>query len=102
MPKLTPIINSQNQTIGYYFNCPGCGDSHAPCVRPYVCDNGASWEFNGDLERPTFRPSILSRVEKTEGGVKVCHLYVTDGKLHFLSDCTHKMAGKIVEMIDEK
>jgi hypothetical protein len=30
----------------------------------------------------------------------VCHSYVTDGKIRFLDDCTHELAGKTVELED--
>lgn len=58
------------------------------------------WGFNGNLERPTFTPSLLMR--KYEGDVcsHVCHLYMTDGKLMFLSDSSHALKGKTVEMME--
>ena len=33
----------------------------------------------------------------------ICHSFVTDGKIQFLSDCTHGLAGQTVELseIDE-
>lgn len=30
----------------------------------------------------------------------VCHSFVTDGKIQFLSDCTHDLAGQTVDMVD--
>lgn len=30
----------------------------------------------------------------------VCHTFVTDGKINFLSDCTHELAGQTVPMQD--
>jgi len=30
----------------------------------------------------------------------VCYLFVKDGKLEFLNDCTHALAGKTIEMLD--
>lgn len=97
---------------GWLFYCPGCGGSHAPAD---------TWSFNGDLEKPTFSPSILVKWFKcdnpddlfgTDGKVKigqdgrvagkdiVCHSFITDGKINFLSDCTHHLAGKIVDLPD--
>ena len=35
--------------IDYWFNCPGCSERHA-------LNN--TWKFNGNLENPTFSPSI--------------------------------------------
>lgn len=44
--------------IGMAFRCPcGCGrDGYLP-IRP-PDDHGPSWEWNGDRQRPTLKPSI--------------------------------------------
>lgn len=88
------------------FFCPGCDTAHG--IDP------KRWEFNGNLERPTFTPSVLVRFtlygpeklpfEKYDGpGVceatpAVCHSFVTDGRIRFLGDCTHTLAGQTVDL----
>jgi len=57
------------------------------------------WEFNGDVDKPTFSPSILVRHHEWTVE-KVCHSFVRDGKIEFLNDCTHELAGKTVPMED--
>jgi hypothetical protein len=52
-----------------------------------------NWGFNGDRERPTFEPSLFYTQ-------RVCHLFLTDGRIHFLSDCTHKLANQVVDLPD--
>lgn len=76
--------------------CPACGDLHQPRVK------GVNpWGFNGDLERPTVTPSILVTCELGDGrGKTVCHSFLTDGVWHFLSDCTHALAGTRVPLPD--
>jgi hypothetical protein len=55
------------------------------------------WTFNGDLDKPTFNPSLL--VTWTQHQMpQVCHSFVRDGQIQFLSDCTHKLAGQTVEI----
>lgn len=54
------------------------------------------WEWNGDLEKPTVHPSILNT--KPDGSRN--HVFITDGKIHYLSDCTHELAGRVVDMVD--
>lgn len=100
MAKLQPIVNSDRQVIGYMYFCPGCGCYHAPYIRPHKSPNGASWEFNGDINKPTFNPSILTRVEGLDGKVAICHSFVQDGRIQFLNDCTHPLAGKVVDIPD--
>jgi hypothetical protein len=86
-------------TFGRRFDCPGCGEKHAiPVTGPKV------WGFNGDDERPTFTPSILVRGVKGAWGPvfdptpTVCHSFVKDGRIRFLDDCTHALAGKEVDL----
>lgn len=100
MSKLEPIEDREGVVVAYLFDCPGCGNSHNPYVRPNKAPNGASWDFNENLEFPTFTPSILSRIERADGKNQICHLYVTNGQIRFLVDCTHSLAGQIVDMVD--
>jgi hypothetical protein len=76
------------------FKCPGCNGIHA--VTEEI------WEFNGDLEKPTIRPSILSKFTPSAEGIerKICHSFVTEGRIRFLNDCTHSLAGKTVSLVD--
>lgn len=83
------------------FRCPGCDRVHEVYIKPN-CDpqSGASWTWNGSLDRPTFAPSILLKIEYTDPTRSniVCHSFVTDGKIQFLGDCTHALAGREVEI----
>lgn len=53
------------------------------------------WSWNGDTEKPTFKPSVLTRC-----GEHLCHSFVNDGLVKFLSDCSHEYAGKTMELLD--
>ena len=46
-----------------------------------------NWNWNGDTEKPTVRPSVLTR-----GGELgfCCHSWITDGVMQFLGDTTGK------------
>lgn len=79
-----------------YFHCPGCDVSHDISINP---ERQPHWSWNGDITKPTFTPSIL--VHYTYGEEQkeyVCHSYVTDGSIQYLSDCTHEYAGKTVPL----
>lgn len=54
-----------------------------------------SWEWNGDVERPTLSPSIL-----TKNQMGVCHSFVRDGRIQFLNDCTHEYAGQTLDLLE--
>jgi hypothetical protein len=102
-----PKIEARPQSWGYLFrfHCPGCNGGHAF----YVHSDGGqpSWSFNGDMQQPTFTPSLLVNSGPPPGpdGLappgapdRVCHLFLTDGVLHFLPDCTHALAGQSVPL----
>lgn len=95
----------------YIFNCPGCGYAHSFVVRwgakslacrreRFTRENKpwtepAKWQFNGDLDRPTFSPSLLYSAP-----AKRCHLFMRSGKIEYLLDCAHALAGKTVDIMD--
>lgn len=83
------VRRSADQT-SYWLWCPACDDA----VR--IDD---TWGWNGDLDRPTFTPSLLTRFT-IQGHEWVCHSFVTDGAWQFLGDCTHDKAGQTVPMVD--
>jgi Family of unknown function (DUF6527) len=58
-----------------------------------------NWTWNGSTESPTLKPSILSRGGNIEGEI-VCHSFVNDGKVQFLSDCSHEFAGQTLDLLD--
>lgn len=90
------------------FHCPGCKDSHAVGVdRPLY--NGAKWRYNRNREAPTFTPSILvtyganpdaDEEFKEWRTARICHSFVTDGRIQFLTDSTHELAGQTVDLPD--
>lgn len=84
------------------FWCPGCDGAHMVSVGE---GPGPQWEYNGLPETPTWRPSILVTYNGRDAGVggappAICHSFVTDGKIQFLDDCTHALAGQTVELPD--
>jgi hypothetical protein len=68
----------------YHFWCEGCDTAHAI---------NSGWTFDGDLIEPTITPSVLST------GQLRCHSFVTKGRIIYLSDCNHALAGKTVRMV---
>lgn len=66
--------------------CPGCDEAHG-------CDS--RWKFNGDYERPTFEPSLL--VAQSDPTAR-CHSFIRDGRIQFLSDSHHALAGQTVDL----
>lgn len=84
-----------------WFHCPACDCKHAVSTGP------CGWQWNGDADKPTLSPSVLAttgrRVDRSfvpEPGdpPECCHSFVTDGRIQFLGDCTHQLAGQTLEL----
>lgn len=71
-----------------WFWCAGC-ITHHRIAQP-------RWTFNGDVDRPTFSPSVL--VELGKHPPMRCHSFVRDGRIEYLSDSTHHLAGQTVDL----
>lgn len=69
--------------------CKGCGFTHS-----FWMDG--RWTFDGDEDRPTFSPSLL--LKKEDGWAHQCHTFVRDGRVEYLSDCSHPLAGQTIEL----
>lgn len=73
--------------------CPACKSGHGVPVD--------RWQWNNSVDTPTLTPSV--KVTWTYGEPPTnhcCHFVMTDGKIAFCSDCTHKLAGVTVDMED--
>ncbi len=121
MGQLSPVLRNAVDG-GLTFWCPGCKQAHQ-----IKTGNGPGprWGWNGNAEKPTFTPSVLvtgrdftekgeaeweawidAGSPRLEGGElpqfesadTVCHTFVTDGRIQFLGDCTHALAGQTVDM----
>jgi len=81
------------------FVCPVCKAYHRVEIQPH---KATGWSWNGDLEKPTIKPSILAFATRNDTGARktLCHLFVTDGRIQFCTDSPHELAGKTVDMYD--
>lgn len=87
------------QTRGtYFFRCPGCKSRHMVWTKNEGY-NHPTWQWNGSTEKPTFTPSLKVTASYPEG-MHICHSFITDGKIQYLSDCTHELAGQMIELPD--
>lgn len=117
MVKVKICTNINDVENGYVLiKCPGCKELHSLNV---ANDKGrkSCWQFNGDVERPTFSPSLLVRTghhvtgqpkppnckhceDEEHNPCTCCHSFIKDGNIQFLPDCTHKLAGKTAPLED--
>ena len=109
-PALAPMKLKRwkdgDRSAGYSYWCQGCESHHT--VRTQSSVGGSVWGFNDNLERPTFNPSVLVRYEAVPNAdpvqfpewlnERICHTFITDGMVQFLSDCTHALAGQTLPL----
>lgn len=98
--RLSKILAKSNGNI--FFECPACEAPHG-----VNCGGGHGpvWSWDGDVNKPTFSPSVLVSYtqyltpEKNDNKKEhVCHSFVRGGRIEYLSDCTHELAGKAVDI----
>lgn len=76
--------------------CPGCDKVH-----PFrISGRSETWEWDGNLEAPTFSPSYLTWSGPREQPLSRCHSFLRSGVWEFLGDSTHSLAGQSVPMVD--
>ena len=89
--RYTSADGGYHGELGFY--CPGCQQRH------FINDNETQlhgvpvWGFNKNFDKPTIAPSVLVRWPN-----HVCHSFITDGNIQFLSDCTHGLTGQTSEL----
>ena len=111
MKKIRPWASVDGTQAGFTFHSPGCAGVHQVWTK--TTRAGGGWTFNGDVDRPTFSPSVLVTYDGPDadgkdagfgGGPPArCHSFVRDGHIQFLADCSHALAGQTVplpEMMD--
>lgn len=116
---MADLIRKDDELVS--FRCPGCDTTHSINVDS---SERPRWTWNGSADKPTFTPSVLVRsghhlpghkpgwpcwctynqAELAKGNepsgfdCNVCHSFITDGQIQFLSDCTHALAGQTVQL----
>lgn len=106
MGLLSLILRNAGDLLTWH--CPGCRRAHSVRIRELSAadeDKGPGWGWNRSATAPTFTPSVLVTYDGRDAGrdagrdgapPAVCHSFVVDGKMQFLSDCTHSLAGQTV------
>lgn len=114
MAKISRVLRSA-EGDGLLFHCLGCNMLHQVKVGEGA---GPRWGWDGNVDAPTFTPSVLvswhhwmpsaedpevaAKIQRGEivqtQEQRVCHSFVRGGRIEFLSDCTHALAGKTVDL----
>lgn len=103
------LRRSADGRITYW--CQGCDEPHRI---------NSGWSFDGNVDAPTFHPSVLVTSGHYAPGwtgpqcwctynvdhpdcdfeCSRCHTFIRGGMVEFLSDCTHALAGQTLPLPD--
>lgn len=88
--RTVSVTGPSGQHNHWMIECPACGCGHYFDSR---------WSFDGDDALPTFSPSLLVHANADANPPSPrCHSFVRAGRIEYLSDCTHAMAGQTVDL----
>lgn len=102
MRRIGPADGYMAGGLGHW--CPACEEMHA-----FALDGknsrGAQWRWDGNVEFPTFTPSmnIITNPKNDKDHqphlpTDVCHYFLRGGIIEYLGDCTHAMKGQKVPL----
>ena len=97
--QIRSVRDGDIQYEAIVFVCPGCkqmwetGNSGLHMLPVNSSVKTPQWSWDGNLEAPTLSPSVLTRY-----GDRVCHSFIKNGVVEFLSDCSHALAGQSVPL----
>lgn len=99
MAQISAFLRSIKGGFGHY--CPGCDEIHVIWTDG---QHNANWTFNGDVERPDFKPSIrVFHPAHLDEGVQVaeepiCHYFINNGQIVYCGDCQHHLNGQTIDL----
>lgn len=97
--KIIPINYQDESLYGYEHWCPGCKRIHVIPVRGQSGE--PKWSFNGNMDSPSFSPSVRIFVTRPNGGQEtLCHYFITGGVIDYCPDSPHKYGGQKIPLVD--
>lgn len=97
------ILHETGAQPSHCFWCPGCDKAHCVddtkwtvdpamvTIQPSVLVGGKQWAQDAGFYKP-------GHAAVPAGGQIVCHSFVANGRIQFLSDSTHTLAGHTVDL----
>lgn len=83
--------------LGYSHWCSACKHCHTF----YIQCNNHTWTFDGNVNSPTFSPSMLEYYTQKNGERKtLCHYILTSEVMNYCGDSPHELSGKSVPLED--
>lgn len=102
-------MKTQLDSCGNYYQiwCPACQEIHLILPSTATGPGTKGWRFNGNKAVPSFSPSVkittgwyVSPTKYSPYEGTLCHFFITDGKIHYCTDCSHELSGKTLDLED--
>ncbi len=96
-PPGVEVCPEEDTGTNYWFWCDGCDTHHVFTTKLHKGQpwSDPKWDFDGNMESPTFSPSLRVR-SGSPLGQTTCHLFLRKGMVQYLNDCTHHLKGQTV------
>lgn len=102
--KLRNALDGNGGRMLFWY-CYGCDEAHAVTLDyPMSGPNTGPWRWDGNVEAPTFAPSVnvrpAGRDPQRPQDRGRCHQVITSGMVSFCADTQHALAGQTIPMPD--
>jgi hypothetical protein len=85
--------------------CPGCNERHEIAIEG-TNERGARWNISWEDGKATVSPSVLVSTNSPRNAHEIdhpvtyakCHYFIINGRIQYLNDCLHALAGKVVDI----
>jgi hypothetical protein len=90
----------------FHHHCPGCKSTHiVPVAPPWETEH--RWTYSGSVDAPTLNPSVKHNwgspgsASAADGAQqRICHYFITEGRIEFCGDSTHSLAGQTLPLVN--
>ena len=97
--KTTPLFATLHERLGEHYLRVQPNGYEFPIVLPVITsgsrEQARAWTWNGDLEKPTLKPSVKT----THADGKISHIWLTNGICQHLADSTDGLAGQTLPLL---
>jgi Family of unknown function (DUF6527) len=99
MKKMKAKLENINGIDYLKFKVSKIGLMQLPVITKGTREGTNAWTWDGNLEKPTLRPSIRTTYHNGKELTEI-HYWLIEGVCHCISDCTDGSAGKLIPLID--
>jgi hypothetical protein len=97
--KLQPQVNQSGEVVGYCHWCEACESIHCFRIEHPFNANGPTWKFDGNMDSPSFHPSMRLFTGHKNSPNTVCHYFVKGGMIDYCNDSPHRLRGQKIELL---